>query len=463
MLGVVLAGCVARAPALEAPAGEAAPAPAADEAAAGAAPARAEGAANGPARGWKAVDAAAHPRIHALADDYAAFLATAKTPRRAVAGLRAAFGEAAALDAGVAATPGARYLLVGPGGDAAAFVVVGKRPVEEGVRIVVAAVDAPRLDLEPRPVFDHDAGFTMLDTVPYGDLDLAAWLARPLALYLYVSRPGAALGDLDLAIGEDDDDPVLIVPDLLPHLSRKAQRPDVVDSPERMNAIATRSRRALTAVLAGRGLDERDFAAAEAYLVPAGPPHRIGVDRALLAGYGHGHRALAYAAVRALGDAGAPHHTAVVIAVSKAQIGGTGASGRAFVRTALSRVIEALAEGGAELDVLDVRRIFGRSAMIIAEGYGGEPGHGLVLNPRGDDALPAAHRRVIDRLRGAGAQVQLVAEQNWWSPARALGTLDIDAVDVGLPIAGRGAPLELLSILDLYQAYLGSGGWLTAP
>ncbi len=414
-------------------------------------------------RGWKAVDKAEVPKIERFARDYLGYLADAKTPRRAVRGLVRLFkprGKQLAARSGGKYAVGSRLWFRHRGGDAAAFIRVGQRPLEEGARIIIAAVDAPRIDLKQQPVYSK-VGLTMLDTNLYGKLDLKSWLSRPLALYVHAKKRG---GVIDLALGEKPTDPVLVIPDLLPHLSRKAQAKKIIDKPERMDALAARKRTALLAYLRTKGVTESVFQTAEASLVPAGAPSFVGVDRALMAGYGHSQRALAFSAVRGLLDAPAktaPYHTAIVIVVSKSRIGYTGATGLAFVKTAMSRIIGALASEGANTDILGVRRIYARSAALLAADRQGKPNLGLVLNPRGDDALPRAIRRVLDAFRAAKAQYQLMASTAWGSKARTLATLDMDVVDVGLPITGQGTPMELLSTLDLFQAKRAFAVWLT--
>jgi aspartyl aminopeptidase len=413
-------------------------------------------------RGWPAVDDVTRAAIGELAAEYATFLGRAKTPRRAVASLV----EHAVAHAARPLAPGqhfahvenAAFYVVAPGGDAAAFVRLGPRPVEEGLRIVIASVDAPALHLEQRPLFDA-AGFAMLDTTPYGRPILEAWLSRPLALYLHAVPAGAPA--LDIVVGEAPEDPVLVIPDLLPHLSGNVQRERIVDSPERLDAVAAHSRAALLDYLARRGVDEATLATAEATLVPAGPPTFIGVDRALLAGYGHRHRALAYAAVRGLFAAERLEQSAAVIVVSRAYASGDGSSGQGFVPSALSRILAGLGAEGEAQDVLATRRTYARSAALVASWLGGSLNQGVVLQPEADDALPAAVRRVLDSLEAAGAQWQLSGpERGHRTAAYELATLDLDVVAIGLPGAGDGAPLELLSTLDLYQGFLACRGWL---
>ncbi len=411
--------------------------------------------------GWKTVKTRRERKaIDAFATDYARFLGVAKTARRTVAELRRRFGPAAkALPLARIGTvaAGTRFVMMGPGSKAAAFIRVGKRPIEEGARIIVAAVDAPHIDLKQQPLYDK-AGFAMFDTALYGHLELKSWLVQPLALYIHVSRPGAADGDADIVVGEAKTDPVLVIPDLLPHLSRRVQRRRVVDKAERMDAVAARTRRGLVNFLHTQGVDAKLFATAEVSLVPAGVPSFIGVDRGLLAGYGHSHRAMAFAAVRAIAGDEAPYRTAVVIVVNKSEIGSTGSSGLGFVRIVLNRVVAALATEDA--DVLTTRRFFARSAALIADRHGGARNKGLVINPHGDDALPRATRKVIDVLSAAKAQFQIASTANWGSEARRLGQLDMDAIDVGIPTTGHGAPRELLSVFDLHHAYRACTAWL---
>ncbi|RMH41031.1 MAG: hypothetical protein D6689_12165 [Deltaproteobacteria bacterium] len=411
--------------------------------------------------GWDALAPAARGRVAAFAGDYARWLASAKTARRAVASLVALAGARGAEPLAAVrapAAPGRTYIWMGPGGAAAAIVRVGRRPVEEGVRVVVASVDAPHIGLKQRPVYDA-AGFALVDGAPYGDLDEAAWLVHPLALYVYAAASGDAPA-VDLALGEAPEDPVFAIPDLLPHLARQVQRDRIVDSPERLDAVAAASTAALMAYLAERGVDAATLERAEMALVPAGPPVFVGVDRALLAGHGHRRRALAYAAVRALVDGDAPHHTAIVAIVSRAAAGGDGAAGIAFARRAVDAAVAALATGDDVAGGLALGRAWRRSAALVAADLGGARNRGVVLDPRADDALPAAVRRAVDAFDAGGVQWQIATgERDRDAPARDLATAGGDVVAFGLPVAGAGAPLELASTLDLYMGYRACAAW----
>lgn len=415
--------------------------------------------------GWGELSSEDEKLADRLAVEYVELATAGKTPRRAVAALVKLASEAGSTELPAdksAAEPGALFSWVRPGGDAGLVLRVGKRPVTDGMRMIIAAVDSPRIDLKQTPVYDK-AGLIMLDTFFYGPVDYKSWLVTPMALYLYAARPGSATGDIELVVGEAETDPVLSIPDLLPHLSRKVQRNAIVDSPERLDAVAASSRAALIAFLSGHAIDERTFEDAEAYLLPAGPATLVGADRGLIAAYGHSHKVLAFAAVKALLDEAEPDRTSVVVFVSNSHVEGGGPGGMPFVKTAISRILGALSEAGAETDLLDTRRTYARSAALLAARIEvAERNKGVAINTRADDALPAATRTAIDRMVAGGAQVQVTYDGSWQSATRSLGVLDIDAVGVGLPTTGYGTPMELLSVLDLLSGYRGFRGWITA-
>ncbi|HUS64229.1 MAG TPA: hypothetical protein VMZ28_06785 [Kofleriaceae bacterium] len=399
------------------------------------------------------LDPATRARVLALGDDTRAFLDRGKTPRRAVAAL-------VDLDRGTGAAPladgarlaaGARAYWVAPGGDAAVLLLGGKGPA---VRAVVAVVDAPRIDLKQVPIYQHGGG-AWFDTALYGELSLEHWLTRPLALYLRVDR-GARSAPVDLAIGDRPGDPVLAIPDVPIHLARHIQHDAKVDTAERLDAFAGASARSLEAALRKHGVRPRDLAEAEAYLVPAGPAVAVGVDRALIGGYGAAHRAVAYAAVRALAAARPGESTRAVVLISKSQVGGSGSTGLAFVGRALSRAIRAAA--GDDIDGLVWRRALARSSLVYATGVDADLSHGLLISPIGDDALPGALRPLLDRLTAAGAPVTTTDKAFY--DVRQLAELNLDAVGLGIAARGIGAPMELISAVALHHAQRGLEAWL---
>jgi len=319
------------------------------------------------------------------------------------------------------------------------------------VRAVVAAVDGPRIDLKQVPLYQHDTT-AMLETALYGTFPLESWLVRPLALYLHVAR---GKKDIDLVIGEAPGDPVLVIPDVPIHLMKKVQSKEhPVAEAERMDAYAGASLAAVQKALRARGLRDADLVEAEAYLVPAGPAALMGVDRAMVAGYAQSRLALAYLATRALAGAAGDQATLAVILVSKSQVANAGSTGVGFVGRALSR---AMSSQGGEIDVLTSRRGHARTALLIAATANGDANAGLVLSPEGDDALPAALRRALDRFDRVHVPVQIGTGDS--DAAIELGSLDVDAVALSLPVKSRGAPLELCSALDLHYGLTGLVSW----
>ena len=400
--------------------------------------------------GWRHVDRATRAAIDELARDYVEFLGRAKTPRRAVAALVEVFRASGAAPLGDALAGGQRAFWIAPGGDAALLVIGGRGGAAAGVRAVVAAVDGPRIDLKQVPLYQHDTA-ALFETALYGQLTLESWLSRPLALYLRLDR--ATQGEI--VIGEAPGDPVLAIPDVPVHLYSKVQKRGRPIDPERMDAYAGASLAAVRGVLRRRGVREADLAEAEAYLVPAGPAALIGVDRAMVAGYAQSRLGLAFVATRALAGAAADQATLAVILISKSQVEGAGSTGLAFVGRALSRALSAAA--GGELDVLASRRAHARSTLLVAAAGKGEPNAGLVLTPQEDDAMPGAIRRALDRLERVRVPVQMGEEAG--DAVVELGSLDLDAVAVSLPVRSRGEPLELCSALDLHYGLTGLASW----
>lgn len=199
-------------------------------------------------KGWKSLASDDRSAAVAMAADYLDFIDRAKTPRRAITALVDVAREVggAALDSSAASgpKPGGLYYFVARGGDAAALYRRGIQPVSDGVQLIVVSVDAPRVELKQTPVYEKH-GIAMMQTALHGRLDWKSWMVHPIALYVFVDR--GAGRPTDVVIGEAADDPVLSIPDLLPHLSRGVQRRDnPVDSPERLDALAGAGRAAST-------------------------------------------------------------------------------------------------------------------------------------------------------------------------------------------------------------------------
>ena len=254
--------------------------------------------------------------VEKYASEYMAFLARAKTERRAWAAAvemleKAGFKEVSKVKS---LKPGDKVWR-GYHEKTLMACVVGSTPSAEGIRVVGGHTDAPRLDLKPRPIYAKD-GIVYLDTHMYGGIKKYQWLVLPLALYgVVVKKDGTKV---DVAVGDAPGDPVFMISDILPHLGKDQEQKKVKEffPAEDMDVIAgtagadaalpasdanKSARAALLKLLKGKyGVEEDDFLSAELEIVPAGAPREVGFDRSLIAAYGHDDRVCAYAGLSAL-------------------------------------------------------------------------------------------------------------------------------------------------------------------
>lgn len=429
------------------------------------------------------IDAAAE----AYAKRYMDFLSAAKTERRA-------YSEAVRLLKAKGFADLAEVKTLRPGdrvyrgyhGKTLFAAVVGASPVLDGVRVVGGHTDAPRLDLKPKPIYEKD-GVVYFDTHMYGGIKKYQWLVLPLALYgTIVRKDGTAV---DVAIGDDPDDPVFMISDVLPHfgkeqLDKKAK--DVVAA-EDMDVICGLG--GVEEFFRERyGVERDDLLSAELEVVPAGMPREVGVDRSLIAAYGHDDRVCAYAGLDALmelaGRAAPPAKTCAVVLCDKEEIGSVGASGMEssfFENT----VAELLDRQLSSMRDIDVRRALERSQMLSADVCAASDPHFPDADSTGNEAklgkgpcaikytgaasksgasdaraeFVAEVRRVMD---GAGVVWQMAelgrAEKGGGGTiSKFMARFGMDVLDFGTPLLNMHAPWELASKHDCHQtrqAYL---------
>lgn len=388
-----------------------------------------------------------------FAKAYVDFVTAAKTERLVVHRLsrRADKAPVAPLPAR-AGGPGSLYALSSRG-KALALVAIGKRPISAGLNVLMASIDAPALGLKQNALYAKQR-FALFDTWFRGPLAEHRWLSVPLALYGFVARDAGDAAHIQ--VGDGPNDPVFVVPDLLPHLSATAQAKRIIE-PEETDAIAGHGAvRKVAKMLARRhGVRADEFEHAELSLVPAGPARFIGVDRAFVAGYGHSARAAAFAFVRAL-EGVVPARTTVVALVGAANGDAHGNVGLAFVRHAVGQVQLALRETGdaGEPDEPALRRILARSLVVVAEPSGGALAHGLVLNQVQDDGFPDAFQKVLGAFRRDRVPFQISHKWVKWPVlAREVTAWNVDAVGLSIPVSDVGAPIEMVSTVDLYGLF----------
>jgi aspartyl aminopeptidase len=420
----------------------------------------------------------AKAEVDKLAAGYMKFLSQHRTEREVVTAALAAAKKRGfrPLQAGKKGKPGARSFLARHG-KIAAFAVQGKRPLRDGVHLVVAHVDAVRIDLKQTPIY-ADADLGLLETHYYGRIKPYQWLSLPLQLRGVVVTDAGK--EIAVRIGARRDEPALVIPDLAVHLARYADAKEgeeiagegldpVVSSTPAAGAgdrFALGARKALESQL---GIRASDLASAELSLVPAHPVMEVGLDRGLVGGYGQDGRAGVYAALEALWQLKVPERTAIVLLVDKQEVGGNGNTGArsAFVLQVLAELLE---RSGVASTEAEIARVVSASTVVAAEfTAAANPGFaelydsknapfvgaGAVLEPR------SAHAEVLAHLRGLLRANNIAHQVVRWGKKRGghedkesalphLTRLGMDGVELSMPLLSMHSPFELLSKADLY-------------
>lgn len=369
--------------------------------------------------------------------------------------------------------------------------VIGSKPLNEGMNILGAHVDSPRLDLKQKPLYESE-GLVLLDTHYYGGVKKYQWVARPLALHGVVCKKDGSI--LNVVIGEDATDPVIGISDLLPHLAQDQMQKigsKVVEG-EDLNALvgsipakgvekdAVKS--AILALLKEKyNIEEDDFISSEFELVPADATRDYGLDRSMVIGYGHDDRVCAYTSLKAIFDAPQVSRTACCILVDKEEVGSNGATGMhsAFFENTLLELLNLLGEGND----LNLRRCLSNSYMLssdVSAAYDSNYptvnemkntaffGKGLCINKytgsRGKAGCNDANPEFIAKLRAIfdedaisfqTAELGRVDQGGGGTIAYILANMNMQVIDAGIAVQNMHAPSEVVSKADVYEAYRG--------
>lgn len=447
---------------------------------------------------WDQVEEGERAEIMAYAERYKRFLDRAKTERLAVAEI-----EAQARAAGFAdlarGEPGDRCFY-NYKGKTIALVVRGRRPLTDGLRLVAAHIDAPRLDLKQYPLYE-DTDLVFLKTHYYGGIKKYQWLARPLALHGVVLKADGTR--VELSVGEHPEDPVFTVLDLLPHLARKVQMDKKVSEAfegEKLNVLVgslplgdkdtkERFKLALLKYLQDAyGITEEDLVSAELEVVPAGPARDVGWDRSLVAAYGQDDRSCAYPALEAILHLSEPEHTCMALFYDKEEVGSDGnTSAKSCL---LEELVERLLEREGSSPLLR-RRVLMASRAISADVNGAlDPdypevhekrnaarlGYGVCLTKYtghgGKYMANDAHAEYLAWLRRifneAGviwqaAHLGKVDEGGGGTIAKYLAVHGLEIIDCGPPVLSMHSPFEVASKADLYMTFKAFRTFFQAP
>ena len=368
------------------------------------------------------------------------------------------------------------------------FVKFGSLPMEEGVLISAAHIDAPRLDLKPNPVYEAE-GMAYLDTHYYGGIKKYQWVTLPLAMHGVVIKKN---GDsVEINIGESEKDPVFYITDLLPHLAGEQVKKTLAEgiSGESLNILvgsepiddekvsSAVKLNTLKLIREKYDITEEDFMSAEISLVPAGKARDVGFDRSLISAYGHDDRVCAYPSLRAILDTESTKHTLIVCLTDKEEVGSMGNTG--LNSSYLYDFIEelAIADGANPRTVFrnskclsaDVNAAFDPAfAEVYEKNNASYINCGLVVTKytgaRGKSGSSEASAEYVAELRnifdGNGviwqmAELGKVDIGGGGTVAQYVANRNIDVVDVGVPVLSMHAPYEVVSKLDVYSAYRG--------
>ena len=418
---------------------------------------------------------------------YMSFLNMAKTEREAVT---AAISLAESkgfipFDRSNPLKPGDRVYLNNRG-KSLLLAVIGTRPITDGVSIAAAHIDSPRLDLKPNPLYeDHNLAY--FDTHYYGGIKKYQWTAMPLALHGVVALKDGRT--VNVCIGENTDDPVFCVTDLLPHLSAEQMKrtaADVIKGEDLNILIGSRAfkdekgselvKLNIMKILNDRyGIIESDFFSAELEAVPAYPARDVGLDRSMIGGYGHDDRVCAYPALTALLATEAPAFTAVTILADKEEIGSEGNTGMqsAYLKYFIADIAASFGEQARHVlsnsvclsadvnvafdpiyaDVVEVRNCASLNHGVVLTKYTGSRGKSDTSDASAE--LMAEIRRMMDEnnVLWQIGELGKVDMGGGGTVAKYIADLDVDTVDLGVPVLSMHAPFEVVSKLDVYMAH----------
>lgn len=458
---------------------------------------------------WNKYDEDMKKKVFDFADEYRRFISLCKTERECVEEgvriLKAAgykdLKDVIAADEKLKA--GDKVYAVNMNKAIVAF-NIGEDSIESGMNILGAHIDSPRLDIKQNPLYE-ETGLVLLDTHYYGGIKKYQWVATPLALHGVVALKDGTT--VKVVIGEDIDDTVVGISDLLIHLAseqmdKKAAKVvegealDILVGSMPLKNEETKSdkedckdavKKNILAILKEKyGIEEEDFMSAELEAVPAGPARDYGIDRSMIIGYGHDDRVCAYPSLIALVNSDMTKRTGVCTLVDKEEIGSVGATGMQsrFFENMVAEVMDRC----GEYSELKLRRALANSYMLssdVSAAY--DPnyasvfekknaayfGKGMVFNKytgaRGKSGSNDASAEFVGKLRKVmddadvafqTAELGKVDIGGGGTIAYILANLDMNVIDSGIAVQNMHAPYEVISKADLYETLKGYEAFL---
>ena len=448
---------------------------------------------------WKKYNEEDLEKLNNICNDYKRFLTVSKTEREATKEIIRRAEEKGYknledyIKNNVEIRPGDK-IYVNNKGKAVALFHIGEKPITEGMNILGAHIDSPRIDLKANPIYESD-GFVYFDTHYYGGIKKYHWVTLPLALHgVVVKKDGQKI---ELCIGEEESDPVVGITDLLPHLAAEqmkkegskliegedldiliGNKPKIVTDKDEKEEVKNNI---LTLLKEKYNIEEEDFLSAEIEAVPAGAARDFGLDRSMIMSYGQDDRVCAYTSLEAFLEVEETEKTLSCILVDKEEIGSVGATGMEshFFDNAIAEICVLMNENSP----VAVRRVLNHSKMLSSDvnaaydplyksvmdkNNSSEFGLGVVFckftGSRGKSGSNDANAEYIAELRkimdDANVSFQIselgkVDIGGGGTIAYILANYNVEVIDCGVGVLSMHAPWEVTSKADIYEAYRG--------
>ena len=448
---------------------------------------------------WKKYNEEDLEKLNNICNDYKRFLTVSKTEREATKEIIRRAEEKGYknledyIKNNVEIRPGDK-IYVNNKGKAVALFHIGEKPITEGMNILGAHIDSPRIDLKANPIYESD-GFVYFDTHYYGGIKKYHWVTLPLALHgVVVKKDGQKI---EFCIGEEESDPVVGITDLLPHLAAEqmkkegskliegedldiliGNKPKIVTDKDEKEEVKNNI---LTLLKEKYNIEEEDFLSAEIEAVPAGAARDFGLDKSMIMSYGQDDRVCAYTSLEAFLEVEETEKTLSCILVDKEEIGSVGATGMEshFFDNAIAEICVLMNENSP----VAVRRVLNHSKMLSSDvnaaydplyksvmdkNNSSEFGLGVVFckftGSRGKSGSNDANAEYIAELRkimdDANVSFQIselgkVDIGGGGTIAYILANYNVEVIDCGVGVLSMHAPWEVTSKADIYEAYRG--------
>jgi len=442
---------------------------------------------------WEKINEETKEKIFKVADDYKKFIDASKTERLSIKEIvrqaeSAGFKNFKDMDE---IKQGDKLYYVNKE-KSAVLAVIGKEKIEKGMNIVGSHIDSPRIDLKQNPLYEEH-GIALLKTHYYGGIRKYQWVTIPLALYGTVVKENGEV--IDIAIGDDENDPVFYITDLLPHLAKDQNDKKLSEAieGEGLNVIIgslpaegkedeKKFKLNVLKILNEKyGMIEEDFLSAELEIVPAGKARDVGIDRGMIMAYGHDDRVCAYTSLRAVLELDSPQKTAVALFADKEEVGSDGNTGMQsmFFNNMIAELIAAKNNGN--YSELFLKRALENSSMLSSDvAVGVDPtypqvteiqnsaimGKGVALvkytGSKGKSGANDANAEYIGKLRKLFNENEVVWQTSELGKvdqggggtiAYIMANYNMDVVDLGVPVLSMHAPCEVVSKTDVYMTY----------